>query len=127
MEMSGQFYIELALPLGKQHQLNRRVVRLQRKSGYFGAERILLTLTGIELTFLGRPDCSLIIIPAKLSTCFHYFLRILGVQVKGKLLSLCIGGKKFRISYHSSSFHSKLTASVGRAVADRARAGTSCF
>lgn len=78
----------------KKHQLNRKIVRLQRKSGCFGAERILLTLTGIELTFLGRPDCSPIIIPTKLSTCFHYFLLILGVQVKGKLLSLCIGEKE---------------------------------
>jgi len=93
--MSGHFHTQLALPPGKHHQLNRRMVRPQRKSGYFGAGRILLTLTGIKLTFLGRPDCSLIIIPTNLSTCFHYFLLILGVQVKGKLLSLCIGGNKF--------------------------------
>ena len=123
MEMSGQFHTQLALTPGKQHQFNRRMVRLQRKSGYFGADRILLTLRGIELIFLGRPDSSLIIIPTKLSTCFHYFLRILGVQVKGKLFSLCIQ-EKGGISHHSSSFHSKLTASVWRAAADRARAGT---
>lgn len=110
--MSGQFHTQLALCPGKQHQLNRSMVRLQRKSGYFGAERILLTLTGIELTFLGRLDCSLVIIPTKLSTRFHYFLRILGVQVKGQLLSLCIRGEKISNIPSQFKIYSKLTASV---------------
>jgi len=93
--MSDHFHAQLALPPGKHRQLNRRMVRPQRMSGYFEAGRNLLTLTEIKLIFLGRPGCSLIIIPTKLSTCFHYFLLMLGVQAKGNLLPLCIGEKNF--------------------------------
>lgn len=62
MQVCGQFHPTAALPPGKEpkYPLNWRLRGLQSRCGYFGEEKNLLSLSGIEVRLLSRKASKLI-------------------------------------------------------------------